>query len=237
MKSKSNTQTAEPRKERDAQVPGREQAAGPEGKNGSITRIALTADRQKPLTANKLTKEQRRYVYQLLAAGYRNTTILKYIKATFGIKVSRQSINAMKHGQSDKVEQGRREIEKEIRLAAPIASKLHRVAKRQELIESLERRIWRVTSETKSGVKVLAGCHEVINRILDSVKAELEPFELNVQLDLREQTAQQYKDVSDNEVIAQAMEMLKASGMEIHHVEPKTDDIVAPLLPGAPSKQ
>jgi len=218
MKLKSNTQDLH---ERDAQVPGREQAAGPEGKNGSITRIALTADRQKPLTANKLTQEQRRHIYQLLAAGYKNTTILKYVKATFGIKVSRQSVNAMKQSQPDKVEQGRREIEKEIRLAAPIANKIHRIAKRQELINSLERKMWRTTSVTKGGTKIVTGSHETINRILDSVKAELEPFELNVQLDLRAQTEQQYKDISDNEVIAAAMDMLKASGMEIHHVEPQ----------------
>ena len=111
-------------------------------------------------------------------------------------------------------------IETEIRLAAPIASKIHRIAKRQELINSLERRIWRVTSETKNGLRIITGTHETINRILDSVKAELEPYEVNVSVDLRAQTAQQYAEVSDQGVINEAMSRLRAAGMEIAQVGP-----------------
>lgn len=129
----------------------------------------------------------------------------------------------MRHRQPERVEQGRREIEREIKLAAPIANKLHRIAKRQELINSLERKLWRVSNVTKGGLRLVSGTHETINRILDSVKAELEPYEVNVNVDLRAQTAQQYKDVSDQGVITEAMDKLKAAGMEVAQVVKPTE--------------
>lgn len=189
-----------------------------ERENGLTPAGALTPARENASSANKLSQTQRSHVYQLLAAGYRNSTILAHIRHNLGIKVSRQSINAMRHRQPERVEEGRRDIQKEIGLAAPIANKIHRIAKRQELINSLERKLWRTTSVTKGGTRLLTGTHETINRILDSVKAELEPYEVNVSVDLRGKTAQQYKDVTDSGVISEAMDKLKAAGMEIAHV-------------------
>ena len=185
--------------------------------------VALTRASRKPSTANKLNQEQKRIVYQMLAAGYKPVTVCKYIKLITGIEVSRQNVQQMRQTQPEKVEQGRREIEKEIRLAAPLASKVARLAKRQELVNSLERQMWRVTSMTKTGLRIVTGSHEVINRILDSMKAELEPYEVNVSLDIRQQTAQQYQDVTDSGVITEAMNRLKAAGMEITKVIPKKE--------------
>jgi len=158
-----------------------------EKKKGLMPAGALTPAKESASSANKLSQAQRSHIYQLIGAGYRNTTILAHIRHNLGVKV-RQSISEMRHRQPDRVEQGRREIAKEIGLAAPIADKIHRIAKRQELVNSLERKLWRVTSVTKGGTRLLTGTHETINRILDSVKAELEPYEVNVSVDLRGKT-------------------------------------------------
>lgn len=208
------------------QVPGNKKREREKGESGNgLTSIhALTLAKKNASSANKLTSEQRQHIYQLLAAGYRNSTILAHIRVNLGVKVSRQSINQMRHRHPERVEQGRREVESEITLAAPIASKLHRIAKRQELINSLERKLWRVTSVTKDGTRLLTGTHETINRILDSVKVELEPYEVNVNIDLKAQTAQQYRDVSSGGVISEAMSRLKEAGMEIAQVvKPEPD--------------
>ena len=171
-------------------------------------------------SANKMTEEQREHVYQMIASGYGTPTILKYIKRFFGIKVSRQNINQMQHKHPEAIARGREQVGKQISLAAPLASQLNRIAKRQELIESLTRYLWRVTSQTKKGAAVLTGAHSTINNILDSIQRELEPYEVNLTHGLQEQTAAQFKDLDDKSVINQAMQQLKDRGMEIAVIEP-----------------
>ncbi len=171
-------------------------------------------------SANKMTEEQREHVYQMIASGYGTPTILKYIKRFFGIKVSRQNINQMQHKHPEAVARGREQVGKQISLAAPLASKINRIAKRQELIDSLTRYLWRVTSQTKKGAAVLTGAHSTINNILDSIQRELEPYEVNLTHGLQEQTAAQFKDLDDKSVINTAMQQLKDRGMEIAVIEP-----------------
>ena len=81
------------------------------------------------------------------------------------------------------------------------------------MIQELRRKPWKVNTQ------------QTINRLLDSIRSEMEPLEVNLTLDLKAKTAQQYRDVSSQGVINEAMERLKAAGMEIAQV-------VAPPKPG-----
>ena len=82
---------------------------------------------------------------------------------------------------------------------------MNRVAIRDEMVQDLRRKPWK-------------GSQQTINRLLDSIKAEMEPLEVNITLDLKAKTAQHYRDVSSAGVINEAMERLKAAGMEIAQV-------------------
>ena len=137
---------------------------------------------------------------------YTSRAIVVWLIQNHQVKVSRQAIDGYRTNKN-RIRLTRDILAKDIARAVPTALKLNRIAIRDEMIQDLRRKPWN-------------GSQQVINRILDSIKAEMEPLEVNLNLGLKEQTAQQYREVSDQGVISEAMERLKAAGMEIAQVVP-----------------
>lgn len=177
-----------------------------EGENGLSVLHGLPPLERHP-NANKLNRKAKTDSVTMLAMGYTSRAIVVWLIQNHRVKVSRQNIDSIRNKQRKLIVQTRDILKKDIQKAVPTALKLNRVAIRDEMIQDLRRKPWK-------------GRHEAINRILDSIKAEMEPLEVNLNVDLRAKTAMEYADVSDQGVINQAMSNLKAAGMEIAHVEP-----------------
>lgn len=143
----------------------------------------------------------------MLAMNYTSRAIVVWLIQNHQVKVSRQAVDGYRNNKS-RLRLTREILAKDISKAIPLASKISRIAVRDEMVQDLRRKPWKVSSQP------------IINRILDSIKAEMEPLEVSLSVDIRGKTAQQYKDVTDAGVIAEAMKNLKAAGMEIAQVEP-----------------
>jgi len=177
-----------------------------EGKNGLIPVACLPSVERHP-NARKLSRKAKVDVLTMLAMNYTSRAIVVWLMQNHRVRVSRQNIDSYRNKHRSKICQTREILSKDIQKAVPTALKLNRIAIRDEMIQDLRRKPWK-------------GKHEAINRILDSIKAEMEPLEVNLNVDLRAQTAQRYRDVSDQGVINEAMERLKATGMEIAEIVP-----------------
>jgi len=168
-----------------------------EGENGLIPVACLPSVEPHP-NARKLSRKAKVDVLTMLAMNYTSRAIVVWLMQNHRVRVSRQNIDSYRNKHRSKICQTREILKKDIQKAVPTALKLNRIAIRDEMVQDLRRKPWK-------------GRHEAINRILDSIKAEMEPLEVNLSVDLRAQTAQQYREVTDAGVIAEAMENLKAS--------------------------
>jgi hypothetical protein len=202
-----------------------------EGGKGLRSGLALPVQ-VNAATSNKLSRKARADVLTLLAMGYTSKTVLIWLVKNYGIQVRRQNIDFMRNSQRKRINDTRAEISKNVLKSVPVASKLRRLTIRDELVEDLRRKLWRKTGiktvKTSQGttriIHEYKGSHETINKLLDSVKAEVEPLEVNLSVDLRGKTEKQYQDVSNQGVIAEAMSRLKAAGMEVAQVVPPDPD-------------
>lgn len=177
--------------------------------NGLIPTACLPVVEPHP-NSKKLSRKAKADVLAMLAMNYTSRSIVVWLMQNHHVRVRRQNIDSYRNKQRSKICQTRDILAKDIQKAVPTALKLNRVAIRDEMIQDLRRRPWKQRTQ------------ETINRILDSIKAEMEPLEVNVRVNLKAKTAQEYKDVTSQGVITEAMDRLKAAGMEVAQVVPKS---------------
>jgi len=143
----------------------------------------------------------------MLTMNYTSQAIVVWLMQNHHVRVRKQNIDAYRNKQRSKICQTRDILAKDILKAVPTALKLNRIAIRDEMVQELRRKPWE-------------GSQQTINRILDSIKSEMEPLEVNLNVNLRAKTAQEFQELTDQKIIDEAMSRLKESGMEIAQVEP-----------------
>ena len=124
------------------------------------------------ITANKLEQNHKHEVIQMLAAFEKPTTIVEHLKARHGIAVSERNIYFYQENRKEDIERERKRIRADL-LAIPIANKFMRLQIRDKLLNVLMKNL-----ENKIGKEGRDPL--IINRILDSVHKEMEPFETTV---------------------------------------------------------
>ena len=124
------------------------------------------------ITANKLEQNHKHEVIQMLAAFEKPATIVEHLKARHGIAVSERNIYFYQENRKEDIERERKRIRADL-LAIPIANKFMRLQIRDKLLNVLMKNL-----ENKIGKEGRDPL--IINRILDSVHKEMEPFETTV---------------------------------------------------------
>lgn len=120
-------------------------------------------------TAPKLNKEHKHIVIQLLAAFEPVKEIVSHLKVHHGQMVSERLIYWYHENRVEEIEEERKRLNRQL-LTIPVANKFKRLQIRNKLVTSL-------LQPTENGAAVCEGKHLVVNRILDSVFREMEPFE------------------------------------------------------------
>ncbi len=137
---------------------------------------------------NKLKKDQKVILIQLLANFYGNNQLIEYFKEEFGIKVTSSNISFYRKNHEAEIIDVRKKLGDRL-LAIPIANKFYRLEERQKLLDNIKKHLWCEVVKMKDGQIVLdedgkqtvlrlKGNHAVANQIMDSVKAEVEPDRL-----------------------------------------------------------
>jgi hypothetical protein len=134
-------------------------------------------------TSNKLADLHKQLIIQMLGAWCSNAETTEHIKAEFGICVTTQNVQYYRNQRKAEIEEAREEFKKNLEII-PIANKAKRIEIRQRLVDNLLTHLWlEIPAEKRSGGKTLEwikekGNHSLINQILDSVKAEMEPYKM-----------------------------------------------------------
>lgn len=137
---------------------------------------------------NKLTKEQKSILIQLLANFYGNNQLVEYFKQEYDTAVSSANISFYRKRYETEIIEVRKKLGDRL-LAIPIANKFYRLEERQKLLDDLKEHLWLEDVKMKNNqiaydkdgnpiVLKLKGNHAIANQIMDSVKSELEPDKL-----------------------------------------------------------
>ena len=137
---------------------------------------------------NKLNKEHKAVLIQLLADFYGNEEAIEYFKQEYNLKMASSNISwYRKNHEADIIQQ--RESLNERLLAIPIANKFYRLEERQKLLDDLMENLWYEDVKMKGNqiaydsdgnpiVLKIKGNHSAANQIMDSVQKETEPFKI-----------------------------------------------------------
>lgn len=130
-------------------------------------------------TKNKLDSNSKAIIINMLAAYYSNKEIVDYFKEELGLKITSANVSFYRKHKKKEIQIARVEFHKTVE-CLPVAQKVYRIQLRQKLIDDLLKndRLWSI-EKTKYGHRYKSN-HLVINKILDSVREEMEPKKLAV---------------------------------------------------------
>jgi len=127
-------------------------------------------------TQKKLNAQHKAILIGMIAAYYENREIIQYFRDEYGISLAGSSVHHYRtHSKwAEAIWEARKDFRKTVGIL-PVSQKAYRIRVRQQLIYDLlkEDHLW-CTEITKYGVKY-RGNHHNINKILDSIREELEP--------------------------------------------------------------
>jgi len=142
----------------------------------------------------KLNGEQKLLMIQLLADFKGNNEIIEYFKENHNIEITQQAVTYYKQKYERDIIKIRETFNDRI-LAIPVANKFKRIEIRQHLCEDLLANLWLEEIKIKKNqiaydnngkpiTSKFKANHEIINKILDSIRAELEPLKIQHSGDL-----------------------------------------------------
>ena len=141
----------------------------------------------------KKLKDHKSKVLMLLADFKGPTEIVDYFKSTHNIEVTLASITHYSNNYEDEIILLRETMMDRV-LSIPIASKYYRIKLRQEMADDLIGNLWAEEPLVKRNAIIrddenniimvkTKSYHTELNKILDSSKAEMEPYEVEADMD------------------------------------------------------
>jgi len=148
----------------------------------------------RPEDNNKLDGEHKVLMLQMLADFKSNDEILKYFNESFNIDLTSAAVTYYRIHYEPDIIKIRESLNDRI-LAIPVANKFKRIEIRQHLCEDLLANLWLEEIKIKKNqiaydnngkpiTSKFKANHEIINKILDSIRAELEPLKIQHSGDL-----------------------------------------------------
>ncbi len=125
----------------------------------------------------KLKPEHKAIIIKMLGAFYKSKEIIDYLKKDYGVKITLANVNYYKNHKRDDIREARKIFLKDIEIL-PVSDKAYRILIRQKLVDELikEKNLWsKHYSVTTGNVTYQTPNHLIVNKILDSVRDELEP--------------------------------------------------------------
>ena len=137
----------------------------------------------------KLSGEHKEFIINKLALHCGQAEIVEAIKEAYNIDISPQGVDHYKKNYERDWRARREYINKHIAEIEPFADKSLRVQQRGELIRDLVKHLWFEDVKMKGNTVIydvdgraerfkLKGNHDVINKLLDSIHKEIEPFKI-----------------------------------------------------------
>jgi hypothetical protein len=158
---------------------------------------------------SKLSAEHKAVVINLLGAFETPTNIAAYLLEKYNIKVSAQNIGAYAERYPDEIKLAREKILNELDLL-PTTNKICRIKLRQDLVFDImghpnknyaDDKLWLEEANTAGVMVRKRGNHSIVNDLLDSIQAELEPRKMA----LTDPTGKQDLIREREEILAKAM--------------------------------
>ena len=145
----------------------------------------------KPSGKKKLSPEEVAIVIKMLASFHSNQQVLDYLQEKYDHRFSSAAITHYRNNYQKEIEDCRKDFLKLVEVV-PLIDKTARIVMRQKMIYNLAgaidndvdaepKRLWLEEFSAKTGMKIKEhGNHAVVNQLLDSIQAEVEPRRMSL---------------------------------------------------------